>query len=438
MPRLRPDEREAMRQHLLSVMAEHPARSTRAGQLPVHPHFFSLHVRGNFLVASILVVLLLVSSGGTAMAAETALPGDLLYPVKVRINEPVRSAVTFTAEAKARWSARRVERRLDEAEQLIAAGRWNAETETALAASVQVQSQRAVEQQDQLRAGGKAQAAAVVSSQLEASLQAHQQVIERLQLTAGTDGTSDSALDVAVAAALDATAALRSAAETEVSGSPSVQAAAKGRRKAAAHKIEEVERFLGRKRAGTEIEADAAAQARLEDARQILVAGEAELEAEVFGDAFTSFQQSQRAAQEAKILLEHNFGVNEEVKSKVESRREAAARPPSATSTSPTATSTDETATSTERTGAATEKNPETKGRSRGRREKNKDNDDQDRQPKPKESPLLDFQPEVKGESTVDVDANVAPSPVQGNVNTNTNLNINSKLNTNAGLLLGQ
>ena len=71
-----------------------------AKQQPVRKPFFNRHInwRGekNFfllilnskpMIALIIAAVLIAFSGGTAAAAENTVPGDLLYPVKVKINE---------------------------------------------------------------------------------------------------------------------------------------------------------------------------------------------------------------------------------------------------------------------------------------------------------------------------------------------------------------
>lgn len=58
---------------------------------------------------------LMLIGGGMAYAAEGSLPGDLLYPVKVHITEPLRSALSATPVTRAQWDVRQIERRLEEA-----------------------------------------------------------------------------------------------------------------------------------------------------------------------------------------------------------------------------------------------------------------------------------------------------------------------------------
>src|SRR3989344_3391772 len=80
-----------------------------------HPlrHFFAFH---RFAAVAMAVVLLMTVGGGAAYAAEGAMPDDILYPMKIHFNEPLVSAISFTPEQKADWEARRLERRMREAE----------------------------------------------------------------------------------------------------------------------------------------------------------------------------------------------------------------------------------------------------------------------------------------------------------------------------------
>jgi len=62
--------------------------------------------------------ILTLAGGGMAYAAEGSLPGDLLYPIKVHITEPVISTLSFTPARRAQWNVRIIERRLTEANAL--------------------------------------------------------------------------------------------------------------------------------------------------------------------------------------------------------------------------------------------------------------------------------------------------------------------------------
>lgn len=71
------------------------------------------------LAALALVVL---TGGGMSYAAEQALPGDLLYPVKVSVNEEVRRVFHHSEDARVAYDIRRANSRLSEVEQLALRG----------------------------------------------------------------------------------------------------------------------------------------------------------------------------------------------------------------------------------------------------------------------------------------------------------------------------
>lgn len=74
-----------------------------------------------------VATLLIVATGTVVQAAESSLPGDALYAVKVKVNEPIRGALSFSASSKAEWETKKLERRLEEAEKLVLEGRFDGE-----------------------------------------------------------------------------------------------------------------------------------------------------------------------------------------------------------------------------------------------------------------------------------------------------------------------
>lgn len=128
--RLTDAQRARMRAAFLMHMREHPA----AAPSPYPFSFiapFSLSLRSGIAFA---LAVLVVGAGGTAYAAEDALPGDTLYAVKVGVNEPVAGALAVTPAAKGAWHAQVAETRLAEAQTLVSEGRLTASTSDELAA----------------------------------------------------------------------------------------------------------------------------------------------------------------------------------------------------------------------------------------------------------------------------------------------------------------
>ena len=86
--------------------------------------FMSYHMR----MALAGLVLFVFAGTSTVSAAQGALPGDLLYPVKVSVNEKVEVALAPTPAAKAEVQVRLAERRVDEARELSVRGRLDEKT----------------------------------------------------------------------------------------------------------------------------------------------------------------------------------------------------------------------------------------------------------------------------------------------------------------------
>lgn len=78
-------------------------------------------------------LVLFVGAGGSAYAAEGALPGDLLYPIKVGVTEPAVSVFTAQGKAQTSWQMQLAERRITEAAVLAKEGRLSSDTEAMLA-----------------------------------------------------------------------------------------------------------------------------------------------------------------------------------------------------------------------------------------------------------------------------------------------------------------
>ena len=95
-----------------------------------------LKIRGlySYVVTSVLFVLLV--GGGTAYAAQGTLPGDILYPIKININEPVIGALAFSASDEANWQTEKIDKRVIEAEELARQGRLSGVSTENILASI--------------------------------------------------------------------------------------------------------------------------------------------------------------------------------------------------------------------------------------------------------------------------------------------------------------
>ena len=137
-------------------------------------------IKTKFKLMPLILAILLTFSGGTALAANSALPGDLLYPVKVGMNEKIRGVLAFTSEAEAGYQGDLAVRRIEEIEQLIAEGKLEVTLKEKIEENFEKHSEKTLNLIEELEAKGNFEAAAAVGARFEASLKAHDELIARI------------------------------------------------------------------------------------------------------------------------------------------------------------------------------------------------------------------------------------------------------------------
>lgn len=133
-------------------------------------------------IAALMVFLVFMTS--TTYAAEGALPGNPLYAMKVKVNEELRGALTFSPEARTDWSINRTERRLQEAASLALVGELNEKTRAQLEANIESHV-HLVEENSSLLSVGNTLASAAIEARLQAVLDANIGVLDAIQISIG-------------------------------------------------------------------------------------------------------------------------------------------------------------------------------------------------------------------------------------------------------------
>lgn len=176
--RLTGSEKAAMQARIMQEMKPSPDFSFFALRSfsEVGPFQFA-HIRAMQVMATVLLVALL--GGGTAYAAQGSLPGDVLYTIKINVNEQVEGALALSDTAKAQWNTQVAGRRLEEAETLASKGELTA------GASVQIESnfnEHADEAQrlTQRLSDENSDQADEISTELDSSLSAHSAILVHL------------------------------------------------------------------------------------------------------------------------------------------------------------------------------------------------------------------------------------------------------------------
>ena len=184
-------EKQAMRAHIYAL--------TNPTLTPSPFQWFSIStfpLKRSVLAATVLVVAL---SGGTAFAAQSALPGSPLYAVKINVNEQVEVALATTPEAKAKVNASLAQTRLDEAETLAANGTLDATTSAELASNFTVHAAAAVANTAALKQADPG-TAAELSATFSSTLSAQSAILTQLGSDAASSSVQKSSDSLAVQA----------------------------------------------------------------------------------------------------------------------------------------------------------------------------------------------------------------------------------------------
>jgi len=143
---------------------------------PVPSPWF-LYIARPFPLAA-LVLLLMVSTGSVSFAASSALPGDVLYPVKLAVNERVELLASRNREAKAETQVRHAEERLREVEVLAARGTLTDETSEAAVLAVTGSIQDANTSATILATEGDTNAAFSIRARIRSAMNAHAELLD--------------------------------------------------------------------------------------------------------------------------------------------------------------------------------------------------------------------------------------------------------------------
>lgn len=107
------------KEHMLQNIYASPVLSPYAKKSPYWSAVMSFIQKRQAFAYVLPALLMLVLGGGVVGASSKSLPGDALYPIKVKIMEPVRGAVIFSPEKKAQYRLKLSEKRIKEVEVLL-------------------------------------------------------------------------------------------------------------------------------------------------------------------------------------------------------------------------------------------------------------------------------------------------------------------------------
>ena len=150
-------------------------------------------------LAGVFSVFLLVT---LPTLAESSLPGEVLYPIKVRFNEELRGALITSAYQKVEWETERLERRINEAQLLADSGLLTPEAEAEVAVAIKQHSDAAKKSIASIRETDAGEAA-LVEINLSSTLQVTGEVLNRKNEKAKAPASSTQSISKAVEYALN-------------------------------------------------------------------------------------------------------------------------------------------------------------------------------------------------------------------------------------------
>ena len=117
-----------------SANESHHVANSRPVKSPWTIYSFSQFIQSHRWASAVVVILIVAISGNSiVLAANESLPGDILYSIKVNVNEPIRVAITSDPVDKVAVQTQIVQTRFEEIETLAARGELNDDTEEQVA-----------------------------------------------------------------------------------------------------------------------------------------------------------------------------------------------------------------------------------------------------------------------------------------------------------------
>lgn len=315
------DEKNKIREDIRAFMKMHPMRAylfveEERGQKSTGG-FLAFFAGNGFAYA--FSALLVVAAGGvwTSLAAEKSLPGDVLYPVKLSVNEKMKGGFAFSNEAKVRFESERIERRLEEAETLLAQDELDENDRMRLESNVAHHVENLQRGFKAIEDEGNIDAFEELSLKVESSFQAHGKMLSGITENNATGTLAATPLIESVGGEASRIAALRSEMQKknrENIDDARIETYLDTRKNAAESAILGAEERIEKKSGELSAEANAEAAAGLEAARDLVSQADAmRAEGNVDG-AFALYESALKAAHETRIFANTRARLNLDIR----------------------------------------------------------------------------------------------------------------------------
>lgn len=312
--RLTPDEEIDMRLAVMRYVQAHPpSGAARRGSSLQNYLSMLLSCTASFRVMPMLASFLLVALFGTGVsfAASSALPGDLLYPVKVHFNEKARATFLFSRDSRAHFEAARLELRLEEAAKLAASGRLRGSLKLSVSEKLRKQLLLTQHASAALAESGDHEAALDLHTQIESDLVANAAVLASIVDSSGnTINDVQNLLQDVSKAEREVQARAKKEQDRKKAQQTDLRQAAEKAMQSAMQKIQDAEQYLARNQAADPLIL-VQAQGRIVVARRVFSNARHDIDTGNIERATKSAIEVQRAALEAKTMLSVSRAVQQ-------------------------------------------------------------------------------------------------------------------------------
>ncbi len=144
-----------------------------------------LHIMSPYFIhtqrlAILSIAIVFVVGGTTSLAAQSALPNNALYTIKVNVNEEVQSWFSFGAESRAYFEIKRAGDRLEEAKTLAVMGELDTESKDIIKKNFEKHAHKVQEQIATVEAANDLKTAIDIGENFEKSLKEHSKTLVQI------------------------------------------------------------------------------------------------------------------------------------------------------------------------------------------------------------------------------------------------------------------
>ncbi|MEK7636402.1 MAG: DUF5667 domain-containing protein [Patescibacteria group bacterium] len=266
--------------------------------------FFAIH-----RTVPLVLIASMLSGAGIAFGAEGTLPGDILYPVKINVNEEIRGLLKFSPKSRVEWETKLATKRLEESERLTVEKRIiTPEVRLALQEKFNEHRKNAEIKIATIENGGDFEVAARINSNFEAELEAHDKILQKLT---EDDADSDYALAPITVSAQNAIREVgkkRKNLEENIENKKDDKAkkSSEDMRVEVEKKLQEMNAFIDGIALGSGDLATDEIKKRLSGVIEIIAEGKTKQNEGKYGKAFSLFQKAMRTLERARVLINAN------------------------------------------------------------------------------------------------------------------------------------